>query len=188
MSETIEHKDDALPIASVVSREEIQRTLRHRAETLARPLRGGELEETSEYVIVDFDQSAYAIQADSVREVLAVKEVARLPTAPEFVIGLVNVRGRIVAVLDLGTVLGHGATPFARGQVVIVDVGGVDVGFAAIECGVARIAKSRLLPVASGESNYFKATDGNDVRVLDVERIIGDTRQTAASLASGAAA
>src|SRR5208282_3436424 len=46
-------------------------------------------------------QERYALESRWVREVSAFKELTPLPCCPPFVLGIVNVRGRILPVLDL---------------------------------------------------------------------------------------
>ena len=62
----------------------------------------------------------YALPMDWVREVVAVPRLTRLVTAPSIVLGLFNLRGKIIALLDTAALLGIGtigATAFA----VVVD-------------------------------------------------------------------
>ena len=62
----------------------------------------------------------YALPMDWVREVVAAPRLTRLVTAPSIVLGLFNLRGKIVALLDTAALLGTGtigATAFA----VVVD-------------------------------------------------------------------
>ena len=51
----------------------------------------------------------YAVGLASVEEVVEGVRVTRLPGAPAAALGVVNVRGRVVPVLDLGLLLGVGA-------------------------------------------------------------------------------
>ncbi len=51
----------------------------------------------------------YVVALDRVRVVLERPDVTRLPDAPPAVLGLVNVRGEVVPVLDTGAALGVGA-------------------------------------------------------------------------------
>jgi purine-binding chemotaxis protein CheW len=48
----------------------------------------------------------YAVPMDAVREVVRVPVPTRLPTAPGFVLGLFNLRGEIVPLLDTPALLG----------------------------------------------------------------------------------
>jgi purine-binding chemotaxis protein CheW len=49
--------------------------------------------------------SSYALPVASVREVVRLPAVTRVPGLPSFVAGLANVRGRVLAVLDLRQML-----------------------------------------------------------------------------------
>lgn len=49
----------------------------------------------------------YAIEADRVQEIVRAVAVARLPDAPPSVEGMINVRGRLVPVLNLGRRFGY---------------------------------------------------------------------------------
>ena len=52
------------------------------------------------------DDRRYALELDDVRKVLRAVAVSPLPDAPEVVLGLINVRGRILPVIDLRRRLG----------------------------------------------------------------------------------
>lgn len=54
---------------------------------------------------------SYALSMDCVREVERVSRVAPVPGAPEFVRGLVNLRGEILPLLDLAALFGQKAEP-----------------------------------------------------------------------------
>ena len=69
----------------------------------------------------------YACDVEAVREVVPFGLVTRLPGAPQFVRGLINVRGTIVTVIDAGAYL-HGRPCGGNGMVMLVDMGRQDVG------------------------------------------------------------
>lgn len=52
----------------------------------------------------------YAIEISSVREVLDMTEITRIPQTPEFMRGVVNLRGNAVPVMDLRLKFGMGKT------------------------------------------------------------------------------
>jgi purine-binding chemotaxis protein CheW len=64
----------------------------------------------------------YACDVEAVREVVPLGVVTRLPGAPQFVRGLINVRGTIVTVIDAGAYL-HGRHCEGEGMVMLVDMG-----------------------------------------------------------------
>ena len=48
----------------------------------------------------------FAVEAGSVREILDLVPITEVPNAPEFVAGLINVRGRVVPLADLRVMFG----------------------------------------------------------------------------------
>ena len=73
-----------------------------------------------------------AVEAGAVREILAASEPTRIPGSPPAVLGLVNVRGTLVPVVDAAAGIGLGHSPGA-GTLVLVDRGGKLVGLAVDE-------------------------------------------------------
>jgi len=65
-------------------------------------------------LLLPIDDELYAVPLASVREVMPKPRTIHLPTAPDSVIGLVNVRGEIVPLLDVTTLNGTGATHKTR--------------------------------------------------------------------------
>lgn len=65
----------------------------------------------TQYVTLGIDREVFAIPVASVQEILDMREVSRLPHAPEFLLGLIDVRGRSVPVIDLRTKLGLPSVP-----------------------------------------------------------------------------
>lgn len=62
----------------------------------------------------------------SVREIIPSRPVTRLPGSPPWVLGLLNLRGTVVTVIDLAGRLGLG--PGAAQSVIVVEAGGKTVG------------------------------------------------------------
>ncbi len=68
---------------------------------------GSVVEQTAEnnVMLVRLGGLAYALPAGFVREIVRLPPVTRVPGLPTFVAGLANVRGRVLAVLDLRALL-----------------------------------------------------------------------------------
>lgn len=58
----------------------------------------GEQLEVVEFLLTD---ERYAIDANYVCKVIPLKELTQLPCTPDFILGIINVRGRILAVIDI---------------------------------------------------------------------------------------
>lgn len=69
-----------------------------------------------------------AIEAEEVREILTAGEIARIPGAAEAVLGLVNVRGTLVPVVDCAKAFGSGGSCAGSSSLVLVERRGRPVG------------------------------------------------------------
>ena len=59
------------------------------------------IEETIQYLTFTLDGESYATEITKVREVLEHTEVTRVPRTPEYMQGVINLRGNVVPVIDL---------------------------------------------------------------------------------------
>jgi purine-binding chemotaxis protein CheW len=68
-----------------------------------------------------------AVPIDAVREILEVGRLTALPRTPDFVRGVMNLRGAVVPVVDLSARIGQGVTRVGRRTcIVVVEVNGTD--------------------------------------------------------------
>lgn len=75
-------------------------------------------------------QTIYGTDIADIREVIPYRRVTRLPGAPDHVQGLVNLRGTIVTVVDLGQRLDPARAPVRKGSILIAAVGDRVTGIA----------------------------------------------------------
>ena len=75
----------------------------------------------------------YGCDIEAVREIIPYRRATRLPGAPPFVQGLINLRGTIVTVLDLGTRLDPERPPVRDGSIILATHGARVVGVAVDE-------------------------------------------------------
>src|ERR1700684_2070882 len=81
------------------------------------------------HVVFKLDQQRYALPLASIREVLMPpSEWARVPRAPATVKGVINLRGRVVTVVELQALLGLSAPAGSTERIVLLDRGRRDLG------------------------------------------------------------
>lgn len=80
-------------------------------------------------LVVDVAGTVYGIAVEQAREVLRSLRLTPVPGAPAEVLGIVNVRGAVVTVLDLGVIL-HGVRAVTASSIVLIENGARLVGFA----------------------------------------------------------
>lgn len=157
--------------------------LRERAKALARTADhlpdSGALIEVLEFRLA---HERYALETKYVEEVQPLRDLTSLPCTPSFVLGIVNVRGRIVPVLDLKTFFElpeKGLSDLHR--VIFVRGEDLELGLLAdVIVGVCSISIDKLqpsLPTLTGiRGDYLKGVTAERLVVLDVGRILADPR------------
>ncbi len=76
--------------------------------------------EINQYLTFKLSEEVYAIKVTNIREVLIVPKITKLPRMPDYMIGIINLRGRVVPVLDLCRKFGLGETTMTEKTGIIV--------------------------------------------------------------------
>lgn len=95
---------------------------------------GADMDATSKFLTFYLSGSVYGIQIDSVKEIIEYGGVTHVPMTPEYIRGVINLRGRVVPVIDLGARLEKGTHEVTkRTCIIIVEVQSesesCDIGF-----------------------------------------------------------
>ena len=161
-----------------LSEEDRKKVLKDRARVLARESEKTNTAETYlevlEFVLA---QERYAIETLYIREVYPMKDLTVLPCTPSFTLGIINVRGRLVSVMDIKKIFNlpeKGITNLNRAIIVKTDK--MELGILSDEIiGIRTIAESDLQPsliTLSGiGSTYLKGVTGERLVVLDIEKL-----------------
>jgi purine-binding chemotaxis protein CheW len=79
--------------------------------------------DTAQYLTLGIDQELFGIDIRNVREILDMRPIANLPHAPDFMLGMIDVRGTGYPVIDLRTKLGLARTDATEAtRIIILDV------------------------------------------------------------------
>jgi purine-binding chemotaxis protein CheW len=134
-----------------------------------------------EFLAFRIDASSYSIPARFVREVQPLGDCTPLPHTPAFVAGLVNVRGRLIAVLDIRPLLDMPQAALRPNAfLLILSVQGMDVGLLADEIIEVRRSADVLMPVLATTADrgaaWARGVDRNLNLVLDPLALLADPR------------
>ena len=162
--------------------EERQRILEARARALARSLAAAPAGELLEVVEFGLGGERYGVASSFVREVLHLAQLARLPGTPAFVLGIINVRGEILSVIDLKRIFElPEQTLTERDRVLVLHSEDMSFGILA-----DRIVGVRSLPRASiqppppgrpeGSRDYLMGMTADCLAILDGGRLLTDGR------------
>jgi purine-binding chemotaxis protein CheW len=123
----------------------------------------------------------FGVRIASVREIVRVPEITSVPSAPETVEGVINLRGKIIPVMDLRKRFGHvDITPDKKNRILVVELDSKLIGLivnAASE--VLKIPPSDIEApgsvFAEGESSYVTGVGklkGRLIILLDVSKLL----------------
>jgi len=165
-----------------MSPEEVARILQTRAESLAQPPAEEFAGSTAQVVIFALGEESYGIGATHVENIYPLEGLTPVPCTPDFVAGIVNLRGRIFPVIDLRSFMGLDAVAVDENtQVIAVSVAGLEVGLLANDVqSVGAIPLGNLEPalptVTHVAAEYTRGVTPDMTVLLDLEAIMQDRR------------
>jgi len=143
----------------------------------------------AKYLTLQLGDEHYGVEILRVREIIGLLDITRLPRMPTYVRGVINLRGKIIPVIDLRMRLGMKTIEYnARTCVVVLDLKNEsDEGFAQIGCIVDTVSEVREVdpeaiepPACLGgtrRADYIHglaklADEGLVVSLLDIDNLL----------------
>lgn len=129
------------------------------------------------------DNEIYGINVMQVQEVLRVTEIAPVPGAPHYVLGIINLRGNVVTVIDTRERLGLDAKEVDEStRIVIIEADKMVVGI--LVDAVAEVVDLRSSEIESApsvgndeSSKYIQGVasrDGELLILVDLNKLLND--------------
>lgn len=145
----------------------------------------GGMMNAEQYVVFKVGEEEYGASIEQVREINRMTNITKVPRAPKFVEGIMNLRGEVIPVVDLRkrfeleTVEKNDFT-----RIIVADISGKKTGFIVDSVvGVERVPVDKLSTspelIAGSESSRFVRTVanlGNErmILILDIEHILSE--------------
>jgi len=166
-----------------ITDKEKEKILMARTKALAREVK--EEESAAEYLTVAefmLANERYGIELNNIVEVYPLKDLTPMPCTPPFVLGIFNVRGQIQTIIDIKKLFDlpdKGLTDLNK--VIIVHARGMEAGILAdVILGIRSIPIKEIQPtlptLTDIRAEYMKGVTGDQLIILDVEKIFSDER------------
>lgn len=158
-------------------------------QTLAR--KSGE----RQLVVFDLGGEVYGVDINTVREIIRVQEITHVPNAPEFVEGVINLRGKVIPIVDLRKKFAlQKGDETKENRIVVVDIAGEDIGVMVDAVAeVMRLPSDSVEPtgdlIATDDSYYIEGIANLGERLiilLDLEKVLSKEQRTALTSANNA--
>jgi len=154
---------DASPVASVAARREL--------------------------ISFRIEQQEFCVDIMSVREIRGWTPATPLPRTPSFMKGVINLRGAVLPIIDLGARLGLSTSePTARHVIMVVSVGDRTVGLLVDAVSdILDLTDDLVQPTPDVASDQVKsfvkgifAVDGRMISVIEIDRLLPEPEAEAA--------
>lgn len=130
--------------------------------------------ELTQYLTFSVQQESYAVGIMDVREIIEVESLARVPMTPDYISGVINLRGNVVPVVDLAVRLGKDCSVISeRTCIVMVEL---TVGDQRQVLGMLVDAVSEILDIPEGDIQA-PPNFGTDIRTEFIKYMgwVGDS-------------
>lgn len=158
----------------------IKERLHQRAQQYAKPAKQHEsyqsgLDNVYQLLTFNLGSERYGIDVNVVTSVRSTSKLTRVPGAPPFYRGVVNVRGQIITVLDLRILLSLGVdNSIIPPELVVVEYDKLELAILADHVSdVERIPVEAVEPI---EMTYARGVTLGRLVVLDTEQLLTDER------------
>lgn len=175
----VEESGERLSKGRELTAEEAEALLLKRAAAYSGAVKEAEEEGFIEIVEFALASERYAFESSMVREVIPISELTPVPCTPPFVLGIINLRGQILSVIDIKRLFGlpeKGITQLNK--VIVLSSEDMEFGVLADEvAGSGRVRSNSLktLPTLTGiREEFLKGVTGEGLVLLDAGRLLDD--------------
>jgi purine-binding chemotaxis protein CheW len=139
-------------------------------------------DELLQLVTFNLGNEEYAVAILKVQEINRMKEITRVPNSPSYVEGVINLRGKVIPVVNLRSKFGlDNKENNEQTRIMIMDIQGITMGLVVDSVSeVLRIPSSTVEPTPPMASNisaeFIKGIAKMDERLiilLDMDRLLG---------------
>ncbi|HXY29421.1 MAG TPA: chemotaxis protein CheW [Gemmatimonadaceae bacterium] len=151
---------------------------------------------TGKYLTFYLGDEEYGLQILKVQEIIGLLPITRVPRTPAFVSGVINLRGRVIPIIDLRRKFGMEVMePGPRSCVIVVQSGGVHMGLLVDRVSdVADIPAADIAPPppfgASVRTDFLLGIgkSGSRIRLLlDIDQVLSTDERSDVSALDAAA-
>lgn len=140
------------------------------------------------YILFEVNQTSYAVPSAQVQQVEMLDKITRVPNAPDFVDGIVHLRGRVVPVINLRGRFGFERIDYdLRARLIVVQLGERTVGmavdsareFASFDSDAILEPPESLINARAEYLEGIFSLDDRLILVLDLQRVLTPEEQAA---------
>jgi len=144
-----------------------------------------EMEEDTQsgrFLTFQINNEVYGIEIKYVTEIIGIQPITEVPELPDYMKGIINLRGKIIPVMDVRLRFKKAVVEYNdRTCVIVIDIGSISIGLIVDNVSeVLSIPEEEIVAppdIKNGGNRYIKGIGkvGNEVKLLlDCERLINE--------------
>lgn len=164
-----------------LTNEKLKTILAERAKALTR-VNSQQTGASTQLVVFVLATEKYGIPIEYIAEVQPLRDVTPVPCTPNFVVGVINIRGSIYSVIDIRSLFGvpHAERTDAT-KVILVKGAGMELGILADDVqGAASVLLTEIKPVltahAAAKEEYIQGVTQDMMTILNLDALLRDDR------------
>ena len=133
------------------------------------------LQQAEPYLMIDVSGEVYAVKVDQLVELLELSTLRSVPHAPEWIAGMLDLRGEPILGLSLFTLLGRPEGLPGKLGLMVTHPAGVVALIAEHSHGIERYAPEQIHALRepmAGVSSYLVKADDSIVAILDIDALL----------------
>jgi purine-binding chemotaxis protein CheW len=130
--------------------------------------------ETTQYLTFKLGDEIYALDIEKVREVLDFATITKVPRMPDFMSGVINLRGSVVPVVDLRRRFGMSRTEKTVNTCVIITevaVDGITMVLGALADSVQEVIDMDPGSISPAPKSGIGKREDHFIIILDIDRV-----------------
>ena len=142
----------------------------------------GIVKEGKQYLVFTLDKKNYALLVSNIKEIIRMQSITKIPNVPNYIKGVINLRGDIVQIIDTRLRLNLDPVEYNKFSVIVVlEVEDAQFGITTDEVkGLYGIKDDEVKEVEGGDylDNYLTgqvAVNEGIIRILDINKLMGQS-------------
>ena len=157
-----------------------------------------DIAETVQYLTFKLEEEVFALDVAKVREILEITSITKIPQTPEFMRGVINLRGSVVPVIDMRLKFGMSATEQTVNTCIIVvevTLEGETTVLGALADSVQEVVEMEPDQIEPAphigtrlNTNFIKGMgkhEGDFVMILDIDKVFSEDEMAAVQSVGG---
>ncbi|MDR1496729.1 MAG: chemotaxis protein CheW [Clostridiales Family XIII bacterium] len=149
------------------------------------------------YLTFTLDDDVFGISIRFIREIIGIQNITKVPETPDFIKGIINLRGKIISIIDVRLKFGKEEIPYTeRTCVIVVEMNGMIVGLIVDKVDdVLTIPDEDIASAPDGRLGFevmyiegIGSVDDQVLLLLDLDKFLRSDEVDAAGRAAGSEA